>query len=264
MIPGNDIRKYGQPPYEICLVHGGPGASGEMEPVAQALSYSGGTLEPFQNADSLRGQLDELKQQIGMNGDPPVVLIGFSYGAWLSFLFAAQYPDLVKKLILISSGPFDKIYAPGIQKTRMGRFSLDERKELEQLVTRLQTSDIARQNDFFRHIGAMVERADAFDPDFTDKREIKVRYEIYRKVWPEADELRKSGELLGKASQIQCPVVAIHGDYDPHPWKGVRDPLSGIVREFRFILLDNCGHKPWIEKQARERFYEILKEEINR
>ena len=29
-----------------------------------------------------------------------------------------------------------------------------------------------------------------------------------------------------------------------------------------FILLENCGHQPWIEKSAKVRYYNILKSEI--
>ena len=31
---------------------------------------------------------------------------------------------------------------------------------------------------------------------------------------------------------------------------------------FCFITLKNCGHKPWIEREAKQRFYEILEEEL--
>jgi pimeloyl-ACP methyl ester carboxylesterase len=57
-------------------------------------------------------------------------------------------------------------------------------------------------------------------------------------------------------------VVAIHGDYDPHPSEGVREPLSRTLRDFRFVLLRNCGHKPWIERAARDEFYEILRKQL--
>jgi len=62
---------------------------------------------------------------------------------------------------------------------------------------------------------------------------------------------------LGK--KIRCPVIAIHGDYDPHPYEGVKTPLSHILRDFRFILLEHCGHRPWVERAARDRFYKVLK-----
>jgi len=57
-------------------------------------------------------------------------------------------------------------------------------------------------------------------------------------------ELRKSGKLLKLGKQIKYPVIAIHGDYDPHPAEGVLIPLSSILKYFRFLLLKHCGHKP--------------------
>jgi pimeloyl-ACP methyl ester carboxylesterase len=83
-------------------------------------------------------------------------------------------------------------------------------------------------------------------------------------VLKEGQELRRNGKLLELARQIQCPAVAIHGDYDPHPAEGVQKPLSAVLSKFRFILLENCGHTPWTERQARGTFYEVLKEELRK
>ena len=79
----------------------------------------------------------------------------------------------------------------------------------------------------------------------------------------DAEALRTSGELLALGKRIDCPVVAIHGDYDPHPADGIRKPLSSVLEDFRFILLDNCGHYPWNERQARDAFYEVLRDELS-
>ncbi|HJT25676.1 MAG TPA: alpha/beta hydrolase, partial [bacterium] len=85
---------------------------------------------------------------------------------------------------------------------------------------------------------------------------------IYKSVWKEAAELRKSGGLLKAAKTIQCPVTAIHGDHDPHPAEGVQKPLSKALKDFRFILLEKCGHTPWMEKRAREDFFAALQKEL--
>jgi len=58
------------------------------------------------------------------------------------------------------------------------------------------------------------------------------------------------------------PVIAIHGDFDPHPAEGVEKPLAAVLNDFRFILLKDCGHTPWIERQARDVFYEALEREL--
>jgi len=39
-------------------------------------------------------------------------------------------------------------------------------------------------------------------------------------------------------------------------------PLAAILNRFRFILLRNCGHKPWIEQKARDEFFRVLKGEL--
>jgi pimeloyl-ACP methyl ester carboxylesterase len=86
--------------------------------------------------------------------------------------------------------------------------------------------------------------------------------DIFLSVWREAAELRRSGKLLELGKHIKCPVVAIHGDYDPHPAEGVQKPLSAILKSFSFVLLANCGHKPWVERQAKDEFHAILKREL--
>ncbi|MFH1652023.1 MAG: alpha/beta hydrolase, partial [Chloroflexota bacterium] len=54
----------------------------------------------------------------------------------------------------------------------------------------------------------------------------------------------------------------IHGDADPHSAEGVKVPLSRVLPDFRFILLERCGHEPWIERAARDTFYKILRSEV--
>ena len=85
---------------------------------------------------------------------------------------------------------------------------------------------------------------------------------MFQRVWGEATELRRSGRLLALGKQLQCPLVAIHGDFDPHPAEGVQEPLAAVLERFRFILLENCGHKPWIERQAKDAFYMALEAEL--
>ncbi|MFP3872771.1 MAG: hypothetical protein ACLFVL_07840 [Candidatus Aenigmatarchaeota archaeon] len=51
---------------------------------------------------------------------------------------------------------------------------------------------------------------------------------------------------------VDYSVMAFHGDYDHHPAEGVKNTLSDILKDFRFILLDRCGHYPWYESEARD------------
>lgn len=260
------VGTYGQSPFKVAVVHGGPGAGGEMAPVARELARHRGILEPIQTATSLEGQVEELRAALERWGAPPVVLIGFSWGAWLSFIVAARHPVLVGKLILVGSGPFEEAYVAELHETRMRRFDEQEREAFHAAVQALADPEAEEKDAQLARLGALARRVGAYDPIARPSAEagpVAPRADVFQGVWQEAERLRRRGELLRLGSGIECPVVAIHGDYDPHPAEGVREPLTGVLERFRFVLLERCGHKPWIERQAREAFFEILDGEVS-
>lgn len=258
-----NLRSYGKAPFDIAVIHGGPGAPGYMAPVALELSSGMGVLEPLQTESSLEGQIQELHDVLINNANLPVKLIGSSWGAWLIFIFTAEYPSFVKKLILIGSGPFEEKYSLNILKTRLERLSEKERREALFFMTVLEElNNDQDKNTILDQLGNLFTKADAYDPLTLNTSDLEVQFHIYQSVWSDAANLRQSGELLKLGKQIQCPVLAIHGDYDPHPAEGVQKPLSTVLEHFQFILLKNCGHLPWIEKEARDKFYKILKKEL--
>ena len=261
----NNLRKYGNPPFFVALVHGGPGASGEMAPVARELAKERGVLEPLQSEATLAGQVEELSSVLKRHATTPAILVGYSYGAILSFLVAAKNPGLVKKLILVASAVFEDEYARGIMTERRRRLPAEDNARLDSLLATLDDpASTESKNVVFGRIGALLQKADAYDPLPNQDEILECRHDIHDSVWPEVSAMRASGELLEYGKNIRCPVVAIHGDFDPHPAEGVRQPLSGVLRDFKFILLEKCGHTPWIERWASDGFYRVLKLEIAR
>jgi pimeloyl-ACP methyl ester carboxylesterase len=257
-----NARLYGDPPYNVAVLHGGPGAPGEMAPVARELSASRGVIEPLQTAVTLEGQLDELGAALEGRGEPPFTLVGFSWGAWLAYLFAVESPELVGKLVLIGSGPFEEKYALGIMEARLSRLDDGERAELLSISLALDDPSAGDRSGLMARFGQLMFMADSLDPLPRKEEVLEYRYDVLLGVWEQAKSLRSGGELLGLGKHIRCPVVAIHGDSDPHPPDGVEVPLSGVLADFRFILLQGCGHYPWLERGAREEFYDALKKEM--
>ncbi len=255
-------RKYGNPPFTVAVIHGGPGAAGQMRPVAQELSQFYGTLEPLQTSTSLEGQMNELRVLLKKHVTKPMTLIGHSWGAWLVFLYASKYSSSVKKIILVSGGPFEEHYAAQIMTTRINRLNEKEKIKLKALIESVNNPSEKDKTKFFAHLGRLLFKTDSFRPLQYTEEEIEYRYDIFEGVWSEAEKLRRTGTLLQIGKQIHCPVVAIHGDYDPHPATGIEEPLSHIVKDFRFILLKNCGHYPWMERDAKNKFYKIILEEL--
>jgi pimeloyl-ACP methyl ester carboxylesterase len=257
-----NLRKYGSSPFDVVVVHGGPGAPGEMAPVARELASIRGVLEPLQTATTLEGQVQELRLVLEKDGALPVTLIGFSWGGILSFMLSARYPALVKKLVLISSATYEDKYAADITATRLSRLSEEERVEVLSLAEDLDAPATGDKSALMARLGELMARADSYAPLPHDSKVLAYQYDTYQRVWGEAAKLRKQGGFLALGKKIRCPVVAIHGDYDPHPAAGVRDSLAPVIKDFRFILLEKCGHYPWREQGAKDRFYNILKDEI--
>ncbi len=112
-----------------------------------------------------------------------------------------------------------------------------ERTEAMALIGKMDDPVVGEKDKVLARLGILLSHADTYDPvPFVDEA-FHSQYEVFRGVWDEACELRRKGVLTGMAHAIRCPVVAIHGDYDPHPAQGVDEPLSRECPDFRFILL---------------------------
>jgi pimeloyl-ACP methyl ester carboxylesterase len=247
------VRKYGRPPFTVAVIHGGPGALGDMEPVAKELSQTLGVLEPLQRATDISGLIEELHNDLNANTKPPVILIGHSWGAWLILLFASAHPEAVKKAVIIGCPPVRQEFADLILKNRLSR--LDPAGQIK-------FAEIIRHTKDPSALRGLLRKTDAYDPvEDEDTDSFPFIRGAYQDIWNEAEGLRRSGELEDRIKKVACPVIAIHGSHDPHPAEGVQIPLSGILKYFKFTLLQKCGHYPWKEKQAREEFFSIIKRE---
>jgi len=254
----DNFRLHGNAPYNIIFLHGGPGAAGEVAFPSKKLSKEFGVIEAFQTQSSIKKQVQELKNLITEQAEDQFQLIGWSWGAWLAYIFTATYPEYISKLFLISSGPFESKYSEGIMKTRLSRLKEDEQVEL---ITMFETFD--KSDLYLEAILSLINYADTYESIQETEDNIIFNYKIYKKIWIEAEKLRKTGKLIEYGKQITCPVVAVHGDYDPHPYEGVIIPLKKTINNLNYFILEKCGHHPWYEKNAEKDFFRILKKEIN-
>ncbi len=257
------VRTYGNRPYAVAVLHGGPGAPGYMAPVARELSRTVGVVEPLQTKDTLEGQIKELREQLTDYADAPVTLIGSSWGAVLALFLAAQAPVLVRKLILIGSAVFDADNSSRIESIRTGRLHHDRRRRYTEIAREMETAPSEKRHRLMKEWGEMLFDADAYDPLTTNLEIIEIQEDVFTGVWSDFVALRdRPGYLKAEFSRIKAPAAVIHGDYDPHPIEGIHPFLEDCLPRVRFYLLPRCGHYPWIEKNARTRFFEILRDEI--
>ena len=249
------VRLYGKQPYKIVLVHGGPGAIGSLKGFAKELNARTniGVVEAIQSKYSIDELIEELHNQIQDNCFDKVTLIGHSWGAWLVALYSVRYPEQVVNTILVGSGPLEDKYVPEIGKRRMQNLLEDYRTLFQRLANNETTVEDMKR------IPAMFEKSDNFCLDDKENhRADRVDSEMHNRVWSEATQLRSSGELLRTFKKIKSNLFIIQGSVDPHPAQGVIQPLEEIGVECETYILEKCGHSPFMEKHAKEKFYEIL------
>jgi pimeloyl-ACP methyl ester carboxylesterase len=256
------VRKYGKPPFNVAVIHGGPGAPGSVAPVARELSTRWGVMEPLQSADTCEGQVLELKAVLEENAALPVTLIGHSWGAILSYITTARYPALVRKLILIGTPSFAGRYVADVFSDRLNRLTKKERAEVLSLEKFIWDGVEEDKSVSMGRLFRLLAKVDSYDLILGKDEVLEYQLDISISVGLELRKLLNGKDLLKIGRGIRCPLVAIQGDDDPRLAEGVRELLSRVLKDFRFILLEKCGHYPWLEKYARDRFYEILKGEI--
>ncbi|MCD8102478.1 MAG: alpha/beta hydrolase [Alistipes sp.] len=260
------IRRYGNYPIHAAVIHGGPGAQGSMGCVAQRLGVMGyGIIEPFQTGYSIATLVKELESQLRSKARQPVYLIGHSWGAWLSLIFASQHPDMVKGLVLVGCAPFDEKYVSHITTSRLKKFSPEEQKIYQKLIEEI--TDSCCETNFTKHLLDIISRADNHDTE--ECRECRIAdmnfdQRAYNVVWGEALRLRHDGSFAEIFSRITCPVHIIHGYNDPHPYYAIEEYLKEHEVDYYSTILDNCGHYPFHEKACKDKFFEILKRILDR
>lgn len=252
------LRKYGTPPYHLVLLHGGPGAIGSLNPLAEELAarYDLGVLEPFQSMRRISALVDELFMQIPDEVDLPVVLVGHSWGAWLALFFAAQHKEWVEKVILIGCPPFEDKYVPLIMQRRMERLAVQEQTDFLQLLSHTHLSD-----DEFIRLQGLVARTDNYHVK-VNENDFAPDQSAYEQVWNEAAAFRSSNGFAGLLLGVSVPIHIIHGEEDPHPLVGVTAPLEQASVHYVLRTLSHCGHSPFLELEAKEEFYDVLNEMI--
>lgn len=234
-----------------------------MAPIARKLACVTGILEPLQTRDSLKGQIEELRDQLTDHASGRVTLIGSSWGAVLALFFAAEYEEMAGKLILVGSAVFDAKSSARIEGRRLQRLTPAKRRRYETIMLELNRAPENQRDKLMKEWGEILDDTDMYDPITQDLEIIEVQYDIFRKVWFDFTELRdQPGYLKNLFSKISLPILVIHGEYDPHPIEGIRPFLEECFTDIQFHLLPECGHYPWIERRAQDKFFEIVSSEI--
>lgn len=214
---------------------------------------------------TIRDQVEELASQIAVLAHPPVYLFGHSWGAWLAYLLAHDFPQLVIKVFLIGAGALDPCYLSEMNLRRRMRLNDVECAEYDQLPARIEEAEGMRKEALLSRLGALAGKADNVCVDDIPENQddmIGLNAEQYQRIWIEASKLREQGYFVNIAPGITVPIRVVHGADDPTPLAGVVEPIREKLADLEWYELAQCGHEPWKEVLAKEHFWQIIRNEV--
>jgi proline iminopeptidase len=272
------VREYGAPnkAAPIILIHGGPGIMGYMGGLAEVISKTisgqrhvidydqrGGSESPSNGPFRLEDHVDDLRQLIQATcpGTKPI-LLGHSWGGIVGLAFCARFPEEAGKLVIVGCGYLDRI-------------TFD--KQVANVGGRLSLQEFATMQALFRKLG---------DPSLSDSERTQCDHQLIKLIFPvyqhdrtslaqmplhprnlgptyEADAdysaKRDSGEILKLLENVRTPVAAIHGDVDVISHDGIFPHLKKYLPVApELFLIENSGHMPWLEPNAKTHFAPVL------
>ncbi len=255
------VRTHGTAgPWVVCL-HGGPAAVGGMRPVAEALADRWRVLEPWQRGSggaplTVARHVEDVRQLIADRCGRRPALVGHSWGAMLALAFAAAHPDAAGPLVLVGCGTFDTAARARRKALLAERTGADLRAKLDELETAC-PDPAARLRRKYK----LADRLHAWDPIDPGPPPEPEPFDMraHQETWADMLRRQEAGDFPAALAAVGAPVLMLHGDWDPHPGRMIRDGLRPHLPHLEYVELARCGHTPWNERAAREPFFSALR-----
>jgi pimeloyl-ACP methyl ester carboxylesterase len=254
------FREYGTRGPTVVVLHGGPGAPGQMVPVARELATSFRVLEPAQRrSGKVRltvsrhvEDLDELLRRT-LRSDERAALVGSSWGAMLALAYGAAHPTRVGPIVLIGCGTFDVAARARFTATLARRTTLAVRARLAAL-----TAEFPNPDDALAVEARVLLPLYSFDPLDDPSAPSRLDARGARETWSDMLRLQENGTYPSRFRAIRAPVLMLHGSYDPHPGRMILAGLRPYLPHIEYHEWAHCGHYPWLEREVREDFFAVL------
>lgn len=243
----------------LVVLHGGPGAHHEyllpqMLTLAdryELLFYDqrGGGRSRTDDPAPVTWQLhvDDLGRVVHELGATPLTLVGYSWGAMLALLYAAEAlgrEELVSpsRLVLIDPAPLSRRWREQFEAEFARRQSGPElaRLRAELAASGLRETDPGayRQRTFELSVAGYFSHPDRA----RDLTPFRVTGRVQQSVWESLGDF----DLIPLLSSIRVPTLMVHGWADPIPV----DSTLAAARAMgaRCVVLEASGHVPYVEQ----------------
>ncbi len=178
-------------------------------------------------------------------------VLGFSYGGYLSSLYAHFYPASVDTLLLLDSmglntGAFghfkDNIFS-GMSAEDMLKYEFwddAERKAADPVHALVERIRAMMPGYFYSREAALLVTETMTDADFN--------FELGNYIWPEIDERKL--DLTKMKPAFSGPTLIMHGRQDPLG-ESVALELLDYYEDANLVFIEKAGHYSWLEQPDR-------------
>jgi len=242
------------------ILAGGPGGDpGYVQPVVDELSKSYQCVV-FEQRGTGRSKLatydakniafeEYLKDLEALRihlGQSKLLLVGHSWGGMLGLSYAGTYPNRVRALVSIDSGPIAEEHAVAEEANGLRRLLPAERDQVEKWEQRKAADPFLVFAETLRLMMSAYfynpKRAEDSLHWMTPQLNMRVMWLGYQPAFGSLHEF-----IRARLSAVKAPVLLIHGRQDPVAEAGVAEAHQ-LIRRSRLILINECGHMPWIEQ----------------
>jgi pimeloyl-ACP methyl ester carboxylesterase len=173
----------------------------------------------------------------------------------LALAYAARHPDRSGPIVLVGCGTFNRASRDKMLWNLIERTDATLKKRLKVL-----DDESLPPEEWVKKRFELLAPLYIYEPNGEASRQAMENLDVraHRETWEDMVRLQEAAVYPAAFSAIESPVLMIHGEYDPHPGRMIRDSLKPYLPQLGYVELERCGHQPWLEKQAAEIFFKIL------
>ena len=175
---------------------------------------------------SLQEHVEALTAVLDAAAPTPFILLGHSFGGWISGLYAALHPERVLRLVLVDTAG---VYYRGVEKLR-DMFTLNSVSDTRRLLNNLWY----RYPWYFKPFAGSIYR------------------ELRRRGMNEmVNSIDSSSFLVEELARLRMPVSIIWGRQDAVISPECVNVLTRFLPHARVGFIERCGHVPQLERPAQ-------------
>ncbi len=248
----------------ILFVHGFPdfwfGWRHQMQSLSSDYRVAALDLRGYNLSDKPQGVeyyqynflIEDIATVIHASKEKSVYLVAHDWGAAISWRVAAKYPELIKKLIILS------ISHPKAGDKKSAKVTGKQEPSYVDYFVSKQFSEQLDASWFSRWVRGESARKYYREAFLNSDKQAMINY--YRANYPTLDNL-KSKEFLSRKSDLpnlKMPVMVIHGEKDTYALtKAHNNTWDFIDNEFSLHVFPEAGH--FIQQDKSDRLTELIR-----